>query len=311
MQLPKRFQNKIAESRRILPLMVVYALAVWVAAELVSRQLYVQLACFAVCAYLMVELNNSNSLIRIYSRMVSCSFLALTSMSTFLFPSFRAALVTLCFISFYTILFHTYQDRQSPGFTFYAFFALGIASVMFPQVVFFVIPLWLMMAFWLMALTPRMFFASLLGLVAPYWFIVPYYFYVGLQHRFIPHAHSIITFRPLFPHPLPNLHLLLSFAFVLILGIVGTVHFLRQSSKDKIRTRMLFSVIITMFWLTTLFIILQPQHFETLFGFMTVNASVLIGHFIALTHTRFTNFAFKLMIIAVLALTAYNLWMPS
>lgn len=307
----KRIQNKIAESRYTLTFVALYALAVWYLAGIVEHQYYVQLACFTIGSYLMVELNNANALIRIFSRMISSAFVMLVAMSTFLFPSLRAALVTLCFISFYTILFHTYQDRQAPGLTFYAFFTLGIASVMFPQVVFFVPFVWLMMAFWLMAFSWRMWFASLLGLLAPYWFIVPWYLYQGLGHRLTAHLESLITF-----HPLPTigtvggipLGILLAFAVVFTVGFIGIVHFLRNASKDKIRTRMLYYIFISMHLLTTVFIILQPQHFEALFGFLIVNASALFAHFVALTNTRFTNISFFVITLLVMALTGYNLW---
>ena len=307
----KRIQNKIAESRYTLTFVALYALAVWYLAGIVEHQYYVQLACFTIGSYLMVELNNANALIRIFSRMISSAFVVLVAMSTFLFPSLRAALVTLCFISFYTILFHTYQDRQAPGLTFYAFFTLGIASVMFPQVVFFVPFVWLMMAFWLMAFSWRMWFASLLGLLAPYWFIVPWYLYQGLGHRLTAHVESLITF-----HPLPTIGtvggipigILLAFAVVFTVGFIGIVHFLRNASKDKIRTRMLYYIFISMHLLTTVFIILQPQHFEALFGFLIVNASALFAHFVALTNTRFTNISFFVITLLVMALTGYNLW---
>lgn len=324
----KRLQNRIAESHYALVFVALYALAVWYFGGLVEHQYYVQLFCFVISSYLMVELNNSNALLRIRSRMVSCSFIVLMAMSSFLFPSLRSALVTLCFVTFYIIIFHTYQDHQSPGYTFYAFLALGIASVMLPQVVFFVPFIWLMMAFWLMAFSWRMWIASLLGLLAPYWFIVPWYIYSGLEDRLIAHVVSLITFTP---QTLPwgeqgwgsllhspqgasgwvSLLMLITFLFVFIIGLVGTVHFLRNASKDKIRTRMLYYIFISMFLLTVLFIIFQPQHFEALFGFMIVNASALIAHFIALTRTRFTNIAFFILIALVFLLTVCNLWMPS
>ena len=314
----KRIQNKIAESRYTLPFVALFALVVWYAGGLVRHQYYVQLFCFTISAYLMAELNNSNTLLRLRSRMVSCSFIVLMAMSAFLFPSLRCALVTLCFITFYTIIFHTYQDRHSPGMTFYAFLSLGIASVMLPQVVFYVPFLWLMMGFWLMAFSWRMWTASLLGLIAPYWVIVPWYLYAGWGDRLVAHVQSLITFpSPLDSHFSPltshfsvfsaQFSVITSFLFVFLLGVIGTVHFLRNASKDKIRTRMLYYIFISMNVLTTCFILLQPQHFEALFGLMIVNASALIAHFIALTRTRFTNIVFFILLAIVLCLTTYNL----
>ena len=196
----KRFQNRVAESRYALSLMVVYALGIWYLGGLVERQLYFQLAFLTVSTYLMMELNNSNALIRIYSRMVSCSFLALTTTATFLFPSLREALVQLCLITFYTIIFHTYQDKEAPGLTFYAFLCLGIASVLFVQVLFFVPFLWLLIGFKMMAFSFRMFCASLIGLLTPYWFLAPMSLFTGHFDAFVAHFIGIAQFRPLFQY---------------------------------------------------------------------------------------------------------------
>ena len=78
-------QNRISRSRILLPSMGVYAIAVWLLCGLVSDHLWLQFASFVISSYLMVELNNSNALIRIYSRMVSCSFIMMVCISTFLF----------------------------------------------------------------------------------------------------------------------------------------------------------------------------------------------------------------------------------
>lgn len=66
----KRLQNKIAGSRFALPVTAVYSIMIWLAGGLIANQLYLHFLLFGLSAYLMVELNNSNSLIRIYSRMV-------------------------------------------------------------------------------------------------------------------------------------------------------------------------------------------------------------------------------------------------
>ena len=77
----KRMQNHEAESSFTLPAVSAYAVAVWLASGLLIPHIpftaqelaggaWMQLVCFVVSAYLMVELNNSNALIRIYSRTV-------------------------------------------------------------------------------------------------------------------------------------------------------------------------------------------------------------------------------------------------
>jgi hypothetical protein len=44
---------------------------------------------------------------------------------------------------------------------------------------------------------------------------------------------------------------------------------------------------------------------------MIIAVSPLIGHFLALTKTKITNIAFIVITIAVLVLTAFNLWTSS
>lgn len=306
----KRFQNKVAESRYALTLMAIYALGIWYLGGLVENRLFLQLAFLCVSTYLMMEINNSNALIRIYSRMVSCSFLALTSMATFLYPSLRESIVQLCLITSYTIIFHIYQDKDSPGLMFYAFLCLGIASVLFIQVLYIVPLLWLLIGFKMMAFSFRMFCASIVGLITPYWFLAPLSFFTGHFDSLVEHITSIAYFQPLFQYQRFNDHHYITFAFVCLVALIGMVHYLRNSHMDKIRTQMIYELLMWMNLFTVVFIILQPQHFEILLGMMIVNTSPFIGHFLALTHTKLTNVTFYMLIFLILFITAYNLWIP-
>jgi hypothetical protein len=104
-------QNKVAGSRLALPTTIVYAVVVWLLAGLVQGGWWLQFGCFALAVFLMVELNNINALIRIYSRMVSCSFLVLSSMLCFLFPSTPGAITSPLVIGSMVSLFAGYQDK--------------------------------------------------------------------------------------------------------------------------------------------------------------------------------------------------------
>lgn len=304
----KRLQNRIAESRFTLPVTTVIALAVWLAGGMIEKQLYVRLALLGVSTYLMVELNNRNTLIRTYSRMVSCSFLLLTTMAAFTFKSAGTFGVQLCMVMVYTILFSCYQDKRSHGKVFYASFFLGIASIFFIQILFFLPFLWLLTATNLMAFSSRTLPASLIGVTAPYWFWAGYDVFTGYTGTFISHITSIAGFAPLCRFDGIDTHLLVTLTFITVLSVVGTIHFLRNSYKDKIRTRMLYEMIITINALTFVFIILQPQHIEQLLGIMMITAGILVAHFITLTRTWITNMAFYIILLSVAAITIYNIW---
>ena len=141
----KRIQNKVAESRRTLPLAILYSIAIWLLAGLIQEQWWIQFGCFLLSAFLMVHLNNLNVLIRIYSRIVSVSFIILSSTAVFLFPSISGSIIQTCFIASLMTLYNCYQDRESPGWTFYTFLCLGIASLVDIHILFFVPVFWLMM----------------------------------------------------------------------------------------------------------------------------------------------------------------------
>ena len=157
----------------------VYAVLVFLASGLVGKNLWFQFACLAVSTYLMVEFNNVNALLRVYSRMISCAFLVLACAANYLFASPSAALVQACFAAFYLIVFNAYQERTASGVTFYAYLFIGVASTVFVQILFFVPLLWILHATNVLSMSWRNFWASVLGLIAPYWFVGAYLVYTG------------------------------------------------------------------------------------------------------------------------------------
>ena len=311
----KRFQNKITESRKTLPIACVIALAIWIVYGLVQQHLWLPFLCFAISTFLMVELNNANSLIRIYSRMISCAFMAMICSSVYLFPSVKGGMIVVCAVLFYVLFFHSFQDKEATGRVFYAFFCVGLSSVLFVQSLFFVPLLLILLATNMTALSWRTFFASIFGLILPYWFLAGYYAYIGNFHDFIAHFVSIAEFGRVADISCVNTYQIITFAYVLICSIIGTVHFLRNSSKDKIRTQLIYEMFITINIATIAFIILQPQHFNILIRLAIISTSPLIGHFISLTNTKLTNIAsIVLMVIAlIIPIVTYflGLWTPS
>ena len=307
----KRFQNKIAGSRFSLPITATLAALVWVAVGLMVGNIWVQFAFTIISTLLMVELNNRNALMRTYSRMVSCSFLALITMGALPSPSLKASIVVMCFIAFYLIIWNAYQDRQASGWTFYAFFCIGLASTVFIQVLYYVPFLWLMMMFFTNCFSIRTFMASLIGLMAPYWFTIGYYVYTDNLQAFINHFVEIANYHELFDYTAITDHQVINFGFIILLGLIGMVHFTRTSYADKIRTRMIYEALIMMNILSIIFIILQPQHDLELGGILIVNTAPLIAHFITFTKGRFCNISFIIMLILLVLILAFNIMVPA
>lgn len=304
----KRTQNRIAESRWALPICAAYTLLICLISGLFSEGIWAQLALTAIATLLMVELNNRNSLIRIYSRMVSCSFLVMTMMTPHKIESIDGCIVSMCFVAFYLALCNAYQDKKATGYVLWAFAAIGVASIVWIQILLFIPVLWVLTATNILAMSLRTFVASILGVIMPYWFLSAYYIYIGDIMPIVDHIATIANFEPLFIYMNCSINDFLPLCFIILLAIIGSIHFLRTSYKDKIRTRMIYEMFITMSVATIVLILLQPQHANIATHLLIISTAPLIGHFLALTSTRITNIASLAIMATALVITALNLW---
>jgi hypothetical protein len=303
----RRLQNRIAESRTALPVTLVYMAAFMVIQLLLGRDTWLQMALLAISSVLMAELNNANALIRIYSRMVSCSFIMMTTAANFLLSSTNIGWAQMGLIVFFIFLLHAYQDGRAAGWVFYAFAALSLASIPFVHVLYLVPVLWIILGTNILALSLRTFLASLLGLMVPYWFIGAYA--IVFQHLDWLGAHFVALAHPgaVFDLSIINDHQALTFIFLLIIAALGSVHFLMFSYQDKIRTRMIYEMFITLSVCCLLLMLVFPALFNGFMALAIVVTAPLIGHFLALTHSRLSNIIFFVIIAAALLLTIYNL----
>lgn len=304
----KRTQNRIAESRWALPICAAYTLLICLISGLFSEGIWAQLALTAIATLLMVELNNRNSLIRIYSRMVSCSFLVMTMMTPHKIESIDGCIVSMCFVAFYLALCNAYQDKKATGYVLWAFAAIGVSSIVWIQILLFIPVLWVLTATNILAMSLRTFVASILGVIMPYWFLSAYYIYIGDIMPIVDHIATIANFEPLFIYKNCSINDFLPLCFIILLAITGSIHFLRTSYKDKIRTRMIYEMFITMSVATIVLILLQPQHANIATHLLIISTAPLIGHFLALTSTKITNIASLAIMATALVITALNLW---
>ena len=305
--MKKRIQNKIAESRWTLPFVLGYGILIVLAEGLLSKETWMSTICVFLATLLMAEFNNRFALIRIYCRLISASFLVLTLISPQLLTSTSACIAQLAFVSFYIIFFMAYQDRNAAGLMFYSFCIAGVISLIWVQALYFVPLLWIMMATYNMAGSIKNIMGSVLGVMAPYWFISPYYIYKGNLEQLLQHFESLGKFEALADFSTLSTEQISTFCVISVLFVIGMVHFLRSSYLDKIRIRMTYNTLIVVGLAAITFLVLQPQHYDLLIRILLVSTSVLIAHFFALTHNKLTNITFVTVATVVFFLTIYNL----
>lgn len=290
-----------------LPVTLTYMAAFMVIEVLLGHDWWIQMGLLTVSSILMAELNNANALIRIYSRMVSCSFVVMNIMACFMLDSTDIGWAQMGMIVFFICLLHAYQDGRAAGWVFYAFAALSLASVPFVHTLYLVPVLWIVLATNVLAFSLRTFLASLLGLTTPYWFIGAYAVAFHRLDWLAAHFVSLVHPGPLFDLTLLNSHQALTFLFLMVLAALGSCHFLLFSYQDKIRTRMIYEMFITLSVCCLALMLVFPTLFNGFMALALVVIAPLIGHFLALTHSRLSNIIFFVIIAAALALTVYNL----
>ena len=286
----------------------VYALLVCLCCGFWEQQMYWQFAVLAVSSFLMMELNNANALIRIYSRMVSCSFIVFVVMAKFMLVSLPCGVEQLCFIAFFLCLFRAYQDKRAIGLVFYAFVMFGIASLQFVQILYFLPIAFVLLFTNILVGGLRQVCAALLGVLVPYWFVAGYSLYNSNVQNLVSHVQGLWTFSPVADFAVLDIHQQVTSVLMAVVSVIGMVHFHRNSYKDKIRTRMLFETFTTFNLFTMAFMVLQPQHFNSLLSMLVVSTAPQTGHFISLTNTKATNAAFVVLLMAVICVTAFNIW---
>ncbi len=306
-----RSQEKIARNHWSLQITMIYGALMLVVNGITDWSRWLQAAFLIGSTLLMALLNNRYSLIRIYSRMVSCSYLILMVMSSFLLMQTSGNIVSVCWIAMYILMLKTYQERGTRGTILYIFILLGISSTFWVQALFFIPVIWLILAYNLSALSFKGWCASIFGLTLPYWFWGGYEIINGDISRLTTHLCGLIQFGDIADLLLLSANKLITLFFVLILAIIGTIHFLRTSYNDSIKVRKHYEMFIIMDITTIIFIVIQPQYYDILLRLIIINTSILIGHYIALTHTWWTNITFYIILATTLIITVYNTWMPS
>lgn len=294
----------------MLPITILYGVGIWLLAGLVNNGWWFQFLCFFASVYAMIHLNNINLMIRIYSRSVSAAYILLSCIAVWLFPSINGAVIQLGSVLILLLLFSCYQDHETRGRTFYVFLIASTISLLEPRYLLFVPIFWLLMATTVYSLCFRTFLASLIGLITPYWLYAGWLLFnniknPGMALSFTSRFTDIqwaIDYGALTRQQIAYL------ALLIVMFLVGTIHFWLNSYMDKIRVRQIYTSLIMLTLYTLVLLAVQPQMFDVLIIMLTIAVSPIIAHFVSLTHTRLSNIFFMVLMAVILLLTGMNLW---
>lgn len=288
-----------------LPIMMVITLVLWLAPDISEWQLWAGLGMTGLTAYLLMELNNRNALLRIRSRLMSTTYLAMMLACPALHEWSINMIPVLCYVVSYFLLFGSYQRTRAEGHVFHVFLFAGIASLFFPPFLVLILGYCLSMIFQLRNFTPRTFMAGLLGLIVPYWFVAASAIWQNkLDSAFL---YLLDWFTPSLPdYSQITLPQLITVGMILFWAVVSVMHFFHTAYNDKIRTRMLFYVLATQEFILLAGMLLLPSHFDEQLRLIIVNSSAFISHYYALARGRFFNIWFNVSLCLLVLLTIFN-----
>lgn len=293
----------------MLPVAILIASLLWfLHANLDWKQLSGWVICL-ITTFFFIEFNNVHAIIRIRTRMVSSCFLLWMGVAYFLHPQQNSSFVLLCMLLSYYTLFHSYQKNQPVRDIFHAFLFMGIGSLFFLPLLYFIPLYYWSMAVYLRALTFKSFLAGIIGIITPYWFFAGYALFQNDLNLLISHFTDFAHFE--FPSLSVYLELggerISLFCLLAALNLTCMVHFIMTNYNDKIRTRMFFNIITLHSIAILLFLIVQPQYFNILFGLLIMNSCPLLSRYFALTPSRFTDILFITILLLLAAFSTYVL----
>lgn len=299
------YRNSIISSTFTLPITAVLVLVFWILPSVSDSMLWAGLAVTGITAYLIMELNNRNALLRIRSRMMSVTFLALMLVCPALHRWSIEAIPTICLVLAYFMLFSSYQQVRPEGYIFHAFLFISVGSIIFPPLLVLALGYYVSMMFQLRNFSWRSFMAGVLGAAVPYWLYAAYAIWNNQLDT------AFLYLYDWFEPRLPNYMLLtvnqwITLGVIFALALLAFIHFIHTAYNDKIRTRMLLYVVITTQVLLTVGVVMLPGNFDEQMRLFIANSSLIIAHYYSLGKGRFFNQWFYFTIVILIALGVYN-----
>lgn len=307
----KRIQNRIGESRLLLPVSLLVAGGLW----WLPRRPYThwELGALGMClltTYLLTEMNNRNAIIRVYSRSMCSVFLLLVSCMgmlhgwTWQWPAVPALTASLFML--------TQMDSVGNivAHTFHIFVVLGVAVLFTPAYIWFALILYWHIAVSFRKLTPKGFFAGLIGLAVPVW--VAACVCLLTDHETIVQEwwNELTNIHPLWAESFRQIDMgvIVCWGLLALVLATGSIYYLINCYEDKVRTRMLVRMFITQSAYTLLLAAVQPHWGQSLLPAMVMSVSPLPAHYFTLKRTWWASNMLWLFIICLVLLAAYTCW---
>lgn len=299
-------QKQMATGRFTLPVVVLVCLSLW-AVSFRNWSDWGSCLIMVMVGYLIIEANTAFTLIRTRTSLMVALYWFL---GTLLFPFHPLGwenVVPLTFALAVFAFFRCYESPHAPVAVFHAFGFIGLGSLLMPQMVY-LAPVFLFAMVPFRALGAKSLWASVVGLLTPYWFLFGYAFCFDRMPLFWKPVKEMVHFQPIVFSHLP-MSIVVSGVIISLWLVVGCIHYWSVAYMDKTRTRIYLHFLTAIGLVLTLFGVLQPVHAQEYMQMQLIPAAFLLAHLFTLTRNRFSGIFFIVTFAVFILLMLFNLWM--
>ena len=283
------WQNQVAESRLTLPLSVAVFLIVRVLEGTPVNFDTVSGAWLCLLTAIVIKVTNVElKILRVRSRLSESLWLLMAATMPWICSIDVPVVCALGLAGALGLLVSCYQTREPVGRVFHSFMLLGGGGVLSPVMLLLCPLFYLCLALFLRSFSWKTFWAGVVGLVAPFCFWMLYGLCTGdttFDGVWTMEWWQAALSRGGFSL-LPDEQIVPVWGMLVLVSLVGIVHYMRKRYEDKIRVRMMYYVYlyVTLF-LHVLFLILPSSRLEVL-AMLAVSSSPLLAHYWAMVGGR-------------------------
>ena len=269
-------------------------------------QRIVNVLIYVISGFLLIDLNNRSDILRVRPSILIGIYFLFISIYPHLFVFAFTNMSLITFILSLYFLFNSYQCRQSSDLLFYSFAIFGIGTLFFPQSMY-LVPIFFIGAGMMQSLNIRSFFAALVGLAFPYFFLLTYAAYMGDISIFYAPFLELSRFGSMNLLQELDISQIAVLAFIILLYAICVIHSLIIDYDNIIRARTTQHFIILLNTALLIFVILQPLYMTPLIALALPGISLMVCHFFLRSSSRLAGITFILTMILVLALYAMEI----
>lgn len=311
MSSKRNFKNRIVGSTATLVAAIAISALCWCLTGIGVPSNWVGFGAAVVAMASLRCMVNGNALMRVRTWIVPSVFIVLYATSWETHRLNASIIGAGCYALSQYFLFKSYQDYHAERRVVLAFTLLSAGSLFFPPLLYLSVAYYAALLIQLRAFTLRTLLAGLFGLLIPLELYAAGVFLSGHGELLYTYTDTLTDFKaPSLPQwSLPQW---IDATMMTALFVTAGIHFFFTSFNDKIRVRMCFYVIIVQCTLLYATLALQPQLFYSLFPFIALESSPVIGHYLAFSKGRISTACFTLIFVTVMAVIAFNtLWNTS